>query len=356
MVIERQTGEIYVRQQGRALRLTLTRPESLNALTAAMSLEVEQALDAVRDDDTVALVIVDAEGDKAFCAGGDIADVYAEGVKGNFAFAQDFWTQEYRMNLKMSRYPKPVVSLLKGFTLGGGVGLGCHCSHRVAGASLQLAMPECGIGLVPDVGGSYLLSRAPGELGIYLGLTGARMSAADAIHAGFADTYVHEDSWSELIDTLCNTGDVGAIDDHAEASAASHLKAQASDIDTHFSMDSVNEIVASLQGFAADVALEEQRRSWAELALKALRRNSPMAMEATAQVVRAARDLDLEQTLKLEFRTSLASLERGDFLEGIRAQIIDRDRKPRWKYALGEVPTSEVTASFAPLGAADWKP
>ncbi len=176
--------DIDIRQQGRAGRITLNRPKALNALTYDMIRAIEAALDAWRDDDAVKLILIDAIGDRAFCAGGDIADLYRTGTAGDFAYGQQFWRDEYRMNAKLAEYPKPVVSFLQGFTMGGGVGVGCHASHRIVGDTSQIAMPECGIGLVPDVGGSLILARAPGHLGEYLGLTASRMGPGDAIHVG----------------------------------------------------------------------------------------------------------------------------------------------------------------------------
>jgi len=174
-------SDIHIRTEGRAGRITLTRPKALNALSYAMCVAIEDALDAWAGDPAVALVLIDAEGDKAFCAGGDIAEMYRTGMAGDYAYGRRFWRDEYRMNAKLAEYPKPVVSFLHGFVMGGGVGLGGHCSHRVVCESTQVSMPEVSIGFVPDVGGSYLLARAPGRLGEYLGLTAARMGAGDCL-------------------------------------------------------------------------------------------------------------------------------------------------------------------------------
>ena len=205
-------SDIWIRAEGRAGRITLQRPKALNALTYDMVLEIERALDAWRADDAVKLVLIDAKGEKAFCAGGDIAEMYASGTAGNFDYGRQFWRDEYRLNAKLFEYPKPVVSLLQGFTMGGGVGVGCHGSHRIVGESSQIAMPECGIGLVPDVGGSLMLALCPGHLGEYLGITAFRMNAADAIFAGFADHYVPQTNWATLTETLCANGDIKAIE------------------------------------------------------------------------------------------------------------------------------------------------
>jgi len=185
-------SDLLLRIEGHAGRATLNRPAALNALTYDMANALEAALDQWRDDPLVQLVVIDAVGPRAFCAGGDIADLYATGKAGDVAFGQRFWADEYRLNAKLSEYPKPIVTLMQGFTMGGGVGVGCHASHRIVGESAQISMPECGIGLVPDVGGSRLLARAPGRMGAYLGLTTARMGPGCAIRAGFADHFVPE--------------------------------------------------------------------------------------------------------------------------------------------------------------------
>jgi hypothetical protein len=157
-------SDVLIRTEGRAGRITLNRPKALNALTPAMCRAIDAALIAWRDDPAVALVLIDAEGERAFCAGGDIAEVYRTGIAGDYAMPRDFWRDEYRMNARIDEYPKPVVSFLQGFTMGGGVGLGCHASHRIVGESSRIAMPECTIGLAPDVGGSFILARANGAL------------------------------------------------------------------------------------------------------------------------------------------------------------------------------------------------
>ena len=212
-------SDIHIRKAGKTGRITFTRPRALNAMSYAMCTAIEDALDAWEYDDDVKMLVIDAEGDKAFCAGGDIAELYDTGTKGDFAYGQTFWADEYRMNAKMFTFPKPVAAFMQGFTMGGGVGVGCHGSHRVVGDSSQIAMPECGIGLVPDVGGSYILANAPGRLGEYLGLTAARMNAGDAIHAGFADYYIPEDTWPALIAQLEDTGDWSLIDTASRPSA-----------------------------------------------------------------------------------------------------------------------------------------
>lgn len=325
-------SDLSIRKDRRAGRITFTRPQALNALTHEMAVAIHRALDDWRGDDAVALVIIDAEGDRAFCAGGDIAAVYHAGRAGDHAVGQDFFADEYRMNAAIADFPKPIVAFMQGFVMGGGVGVGGHAGHRVVGDTTQVAMPESGIGLIPDVGGTWLLSRAPGRIGEYLGLTGARMDAGDAIHAGFADIYLPEAEWDAAREMLADTGDVARLKGHpAPASALADRDLSA------FGGRSVEDIVA---------ALEQQGD---EGALKPMRRNSPLSMAATLAMVRAARgDQRMQDALSREYRFTRRATAQSDFLEGVRAQIIDKDRLPVWAADAGP---AAVDAMLAPLGA-----
>jgi enoyl-CoA hydratase len=248
------------------------------------------------------------------------------------------------MNLLLSRYEKPIVSFMHGFVMGGGVGYGCHVRHRVVGESTQMAMPECGIGLIPDVGGTWLLSRAPGALGIYLALTAARMGPGDAVHAGFADTFVPEAEWEGVKAQLCETGDIATLPRHA--APHSPLAAQAAQIDALFSGAEVPAILSALEAEGGELA---------HSALKAMRRNAPLSMASTLAMLRPGPH-SLAEALRQEFRWTWRSMERGDFIEGVRAQILDKDRNPRWQHASpAEVTQAEVAAMLAPLGADDWE-
>lgn len=331
--------DIEIRREGRAGRITLHRPQALNALTRRMCREIDDALTAWRDEDGVHIVVIDAEGTRAFCAGGDIARIHDAARAGDFDAGRAFWADEYRMNARLKTYPKPVVALMQGFVMGGGVGLGCHASHRVVGDSTRMAMPECGIGLIPDVGGTLLLSAAPGRLGEYLGLTGARMSAGDAITAGFADYYLPETDWPTLLRTLCDAGGTAALP--AREPPAPALPQAA--IDRAFSAESVSAIAARLDSEGGD---------FASGARKALGEGSPLSMACTLAAIRAQRgDDDIHAALRREFRFTWRSMDKGDFLEGVRARIIDKDRAPRWRHAGPEdVTDAEVAAMLAPLG------
>ena len=335
-------SDLIIRTEGRAGRLTLNRPKALNALTHEQCLQTEAALIAWRDDPGVDLVILDASGDRAFCSGGDIAQVAAAGRAGDYAMGRDFWRDEYRMNLMLATYPKPIISFMHGFVMGGGVGYGCHVSHRIVGETTQMAMPECGIGLIPDVGGTWLLGQAPGQMGIYLALTAARMGAGDAIAAGFADTFIPEADWDTVKQRLCDRGDLSALAGQTPPEAP--LTANRDAIDTLFSADDVATILDTLEAHDSPLAAS---------ALKAMRRNSPLSMACTLAMLRPA-PASLAQALQQEYRWTWRSMDQGDFLEGVRAQIIDKDRNPTWQHASASAVTdAQVAAMLAPLGADD---
>lgn len=336
-------SDIFCRIDGKAGRITLTRPQALNALSHEMSLAIEQALDAWAKDDTVALVLIDADGERAFCAGGDIAAIYQAGRAGNYDFGRDFWRDEYRMNAKLFEFPKPVVSLMQGFTMGGGVGIGCHGSHRVVCESSQIAMPECGIGLIPDVGGTLLLSQAPGRLGEYLGVTGARMGPTDAILAGFADYFIPFTDWPALIKTLSETGDWAAIDRAAQTGPDGILQQLLPEIEQGFGGEQMSDIRRALAATSS---------AFSTKTLKTLDRNAPLSMACTVEMIHRMRGSDsIRKALELEFRFTYRSMEHADILEGIRAQIIDKDRNPSWKHRqdASQIPL-EVSRMLMPLG------
>lgn len=336
-------SDVLIRVAGRAGRITLNRPKALNALTWEMCRAIEAALDAWAADPTVALVVIDGAGERAFCAGGDIAEMYRRGRGGDFAFGRGFFADEYRLNAKIAEFPKPYVALMHGFTMGGGIGVASHGSHRIVGESAKLAMPECGIGLVPDIGGTFLLSRAPGHLGEFLGTTGHRMGPGDAILAGFADRFVPEADWPDLIARLEATGDPAAPDAAARPAPEAGVSALAPLIDRHFAAPTIGEVIAALEADPSEAA---------QTTAATLRRGSPLATACTFAAIRRVRGQGLREALALEFRHSWRAAERGDFLEGVRAAIIDKDRAPRWRHAaIEDVTPAEVEAMLAPLGA-----
>lgn len=334
-------ADIDIRIQNRAGRITLNRPAALNALTYDMANAIEAALDTWRSNPAIDLVIIDAAGDRAFCAGGDIADLYASGIAGDFAYGQKFWADEYRLNAKIAEYPKPIVTFMQGFTMGGGVGIGCHASHRIVGETSQISMPECGIGLVPDVGGSLLLARAPGRLGDYLGLTAARMGPGDAIYAGFADLFVPISDWPALIETLCD-GDLAALNTAHQPAPEAPLAALLPEIDALFQTTDLAELIT---------ALSNDNNTFAQSALKSISRNSPLSLACTLQMLGQLRrpGTTIRDALALEYRFTARAMEHGDFIEGIRAAIIDKTRDPQWTDTLNTVTMDRVRAMLAPL-------
>ncbi len=336
-------SDLIVRKDGKAGRLTLNRPKALNALTWEMCLEIERALDAWRDDPDVSLVIIDAEGDKAFCAGGDLVDMYREGQNGNLDYGRRFWTDEYRLNAKIAEYPKPYVAFMQGFTMGGGVGVSCHGSHRIVGDTSRIAMPECSVGLIPDVGGTLLLARAPGRTGEYLGVTGFRMAAADAIYATFADHYIPEANWAAIASELCASGDASILNEES-APPTGKLSDRLDWINKHFSGASLGDVMRSLDRDRSELSVETR---------KLISRQSPLSAAAAYEIVGRVRGAPtIRRALETEYRFTHRAVEHGDFIEGIRSIIIDKDQRPNWRHGRPEdVSTAEVARMLMPLGA-----
>lgn len=334
-------ADIDIRIEGKIGRITLNRPKALNALSYDMALDIEHALDDWSKDDRVALILIDAVGDKAFCAGGDIQEMYDTASAGNFEYGRKFWRDEYRMNAKLANFPKPYIALMQGFTMGGGVGVSCHGSHRVVCENSQIAMPECGIGLVPDVGGSLLLAQAPGRMGEYLGTTGTRMKAGDAIYCGFADYYIPRSDWDALTQELIETGDFNAVDRMAQTPPESELQQQQAQIDAAFGGETIRDILNGLDD-----------GEWCMAAAKALGRGCPLSIASTITLIHRVRTFNkIEHALVQEYRFTYRSASDGDFIEGIRAAIIDKDRNPKWKIpTLRDVKDVDVTKMLMPLG------
>lgn len=329
---------IRIRKIGRIGQITLQRPGALNAVTYEMVLAIEEALDGWRDDERVACVLIDAEGHKAFSAGGDLQYMYDTASRGDFDSGRTFWRDEYRLNAKIATYPKPYIALCQGFTMGGGVGVSLNGSHRVVGETSRIAMPECAVGLVPDVGGSLLLARAPGHMGEYLGVTGYRMNASDAILAGFADYFVPEAEWPGLTEALIETGDWSVIASLARDPGDGPLMTARATIDALFCGETVAAILAALPD-----------DEWGKATEKAIRAASPLSVCCTLELVRRARAADdIRAALRQEYRFTSRSASKGDFVEGIRAAIIDKDRNPRWRHAaIEDVTGAEVEAMLA---------
>jgi enoyl-CoA hydratase len=341
-ILEAQVAPVEVVSDGALMTITLTRPEAINALTTPMVRAIDAALDDAEVDDRVAAVLIQGAGERGLCAGGDIAMFRSSALAGDGA-AREFWREEYALNGRIARFPKPVVALMDGIVFGGGVGLSGHARHRIATERLVWAMPEVGIGFCPDVGGTLLLARAPGELGLHVALTASRLGAADAIACGFADRRVRSADL-DILRAALRDGDVEAAiaavaRDGEEDGEAAELPALRPILDPIYALSTAAEIVAGL---------ERDPRPAATAAAAAIRRASPTAVEVTLQAIRRAREIDdLERCLAQVLRVSTAFLDLPDFVEGIRAAVIDKDREPRWVPArLEEVDPRAVADAF----------
>lgn len=339
-------SEIIARKIGHVGRITLNRPKALNALTHGMCLSMIEALEAWREDDAVKAIVVDGAGEKGFCAGGDILKLHDSGKAGTDE-AWLFWRDEYRLNTLIFHYPKPYVALIDGITMGGGVGVSVHGSHRVAGDKTMFAMPETGIGFHPDVGGAYFLPRLAGEIGIWMGLTGARLKAADAVAAGLATHYCPSGQYEALL-TALETADLSEddalevlLEEFSGDPGDSDLAHTRGLIDAAFAGNRVEEIIARIQG-AGD--------SWSQKQAKVLASKSPTALKLTLAALRKGESLSFEDVMRQDLRASAWCLKGKDFYEGVRAVIIDKDNAPVWDPStLANVNDNEIAGAFDPL-------
>ncbi|MGW3666648.1 enoyl-CoA hydratase/isomerase family protein [Streptomyces sp. NPDC005141] len=334
---------VLLHTAGRAAHLTLNRPRSLNALNHAMVRRIDQALTAWEHDPAVETVVITGAGERGLCAGGDIRVVHDDARDGDGTASAAFWRDEYHLNARIARYPKPYVAVMDGIVMGGGVGVSAHGSVRVVTERSRIAMPETGIGFVPDVGGTHLLALAPGELGTHLALTGASIGAGDALLCGLADHYVPSSSLRRFVSDLADRSVREALAGHAQPPPPAELAERREWIDACYAADTAEEIVRRLLAVGEPAAKET-----AEIILG----NSPTVVKVTLAALRRARRLGgLEPVLDQEYRVSCAALSAPDLVEGVRARIIDKDRDPHWSPAtLGEVTDAEVERFFAPLG------
>lgn len=314
--------EVIVETAGALGRIRLNRPKALNALNHPMVGLIDKALDRFSADPAVAAVLLTGEGERALCAGGDLRSLYENGT----AVAERFWRDEYRLDSRISHYEKPFIAVMDGITMGGGVGLSGHAAHRVVTERSRVAMPETGIGYLPDVGGTWLLPRAPGELGTYLGLSGAQIGAADAMFCDLADAFIPSTVLPDLIAALAAGEEVEAVlSRFAREPGPPPLAEHRAVIDRCFAFDMVDEIVSALDADGSDFAAE---------AKEVLLSKAPSSLVLTLCLLRLGRAAPtLEACLEREFHASLAVLEEGDFREGIRAAVIDKDKSPRWNPA-----------------------
>ncbi|WP_433548850.1 enoyl-CoA hydratase/isomerase family protein [Streptomyces sp. CA-294286] len=336
---------VLVHVEGRAGHLVLNRPRALNALTHPMVRALDAALAAWESDPAVETVVLSGAGERGLCAGGDIRAIHDDARDGDGRATEAFWWDEYRLNARIARFPKPYVALMDGIVMGGGVGVSAHGGVRVVTERSRVAMPETGIGFVPDVGGTHLLARAPGELGTYLALTGTAVGAADALLCGLADHFVPSDRLAGLVGDLAVAPAREAVRLRAADAPQDGLLDGAREwIDHCFAADTAEEIVGRLTDTGVRAAKE---------AAETLLAKSPTSVKVTLEAVRRARGLgSLEQVLAQEYRVSCTALRGPDLVEGVRAQIVDKDRDPHWSPAtLGEVSRTTVARHFASRGA-----
>jgi enoyl-CoA hydratase len=340
------TDEILFDRVGSAAVIRLNRPKALNSLNLAMVHAMKPALLKFAEDDAVACVVLQGEGERGLCAGGDIRAIHSLGKAGDPEVSR-FWREEFPINHMIAHYPKPYVALMDGIVMGGGVGIAAHGSCRIVTERTRLAMPETGIGYVPDVGATWLLPKAPGEAGTWMGLTGETVGPADAIHAGLADACVPSQRLPELVQalgTLLPGAEEGAVrevvDRFTTIPGESRLAREQALIDRCFRFDRVEEIMAALAQEAGDFARETENT---------IARRSPTSLKLTLRLLRRGRDSSsLVECLEREFTAACEILRHHDFYEGVRAAIIDKDRDPKWAPArLEDVREEDLDGYFS---------
>jgi enoyl-CoA hydratase len=319
-------SDILVRKRCTLRRLTLNRPKALNALTLDMAVTMTDYLRAWADDDEVGAVLIDGAGERGLCAGGDLRALY-DAAKSGDPLPQNFWATEYRLDVLIARYRKPVIAIMDGVVMGGGVGLSAYAEHRVVTERSAIAMPEASIGYFPDVGASYLLARTPGCLGRHMALTGERIGAADGIYCGLADIHIPTERLADIPSALadCTTAQQvrARLDRMCSQPAPGKLPAARPWIDAFYSADEVEEIFARLRGSTSEAA---------RAALETLQRMSPTALKITLRNIHSALSFSkIEQSFQQDYRISLKCITGHDFIEGIRAVIVDKDGKPMWR-------------------------
>jgi enoyl-CoA hydratase len=338
------TDDIIFEQRGSAGIVTLNRPKALNAITHQMVRALATQLDAWARDDAVTRVVVTANGERAFSAGGDIRALYDLITADRQEEALRFFREEYALNTAIKRYPKPYVSLIDGIVMGGGVGLSIHGTHRIAGDKYQFAYPEVGIGFFPDVGATYVLPRLPGKIGTWIALTGWRSDADDGVYSGLATHRVASDQFPELERALTTDEEVGEI---LKTFASPHKPGKLSSehplIDRIFTLPSVEEIIT---------ALDNEMSEFGSQLARAIRQKSPLSLKIAFEQMQRGKSLDFAEAMQTEFRIVNRVAKGKDFYEGIRAVVVDKDNAPKWQPAsLEDVSEAMVAEHFAPLPA-----
>ena len=344
----RGESEVWVERRGCAAFLTLNRPQALNALTLGMVRDIAAALDEFERDAGIERIVVTGAGERAFCAGGDIRWLYERGLAGDHDAQLAFWREEYTLNARIKRYPKPYVALIDGIVMGGGVGLSIHGSHRVVTEKAVFAMPEVGIGFFPDVGATWALRRLPHQIGVAMATTGLRAGGADMAALGLATAYADRSALPALTAALERPGDTGAIIGGFSSSApAAPLMAEAATIEAAFAVPDIDRISAGLSAADTDFARKLLDMLWTK---------SPTSLAIALRQMQLGASLLFEDVMRLDFRIVSRICRGHDFYEGVRATIVDKDNQPVWRPAAGERPDpGAIEAYFAPLGADELK-
>jgi len=340
-----QTSDVLLEERGRAGIISLNRPQALNALTLGMIDAIAAALNRWEHDPRIAHVIVRQGASRAFCAGGDIRTLAAQITAQKWQEVDAFYRREYHLNRRIKRYPKPYIALIDGIVRGGGVGISIHGRYRVGSEKLAFAMPEVGIGLFPDVGGTYFLPRMPGRLGLYLALTGERIALADALYAGVLTHHVPGTEFPALIDALAAGDDSGAIlDAFCQKAGTAPLEDRMAELSRLLSGNSLPELMAHLRALAA--AGEADAQKLADL----LSVRSPTSLALAFRQVKEGAHLDFEACMQIEYRIVNRIVRGHDFTEGVRAVIIDKDNAPRWEPStIAAIDWQRIEEHFAPL-------
>ena len=333
-------SEILFRREGYLGRITLNRPKTLNALTHKMCTAMLGQLRLWAEDPAVRAVVIDAVPGRAFCAGGDIRAIYEMGKRRDGS-AAEFFTAEYRLNAAVKHFPKPYIALIGGIAMGGGVGISVHGSHRVASENALFAMPETAIGLFPDVGGTYALPRLPGEIGMYLALTGARLNASDMRYAKIATHYVQAAKFDEIIQRLAHGEDAGSIlIGIAAEPGPPPLAAHRESIDRAFAEHSVEGVMRALA----------HEGPWGRETADLLATRSPTSLKLTFRAMREGKNKNFDSCMQMEYRLTMRALEGHDLYEGVRAAVIEKDQRPLWQpQTLSAVSDEAIARYFAPL-------
>jgi enoyl-CoA hydratase len=341
--------EIRIQQRGALVVVTLNRPGALNALSFAMCRALYDGLRRWETDSEVRAVLIKGAGERAFCAGGDIRWLYEVLTACGEDEALSFYALEYPMNARLHHFPKPYIALLDGITMGGGVGVSVHGSHRVVTERTVFAMPETGIGLFPDVGATYVLPRLPGALGMYLGLTGARLGAADCLCAGIAGWYVPADRLDELEEALA-AADLSGNAHDAVTAVLDRLRSDPGRPPLIEHMDRIDRCYGKAGLDQVVQALKDEPTGWGRAQLETLAAKSPTSLAVTFRQLRQGAALDFDAAMRLEYRLVHRFVAGHDFREGVRAVIIDKDNRPRWcPSRLEDVTAAEVEAYFRSL-------